>query len=60
MPGGPVSISAKTADATCIVLDGAAIIQMMKAASAKTFDEYIQHLFIPYVFSTVQCVMRLG
>ena len=32
----------KTHDDTCIVLDGAAIKQMMKPAAAKTFDEYAQ------------------
>ena len=34
----------KTPDATCIVLDGAAIIHMMKPAAAKTFDEFIPYL----------------
>jgi len=39
----------KTHDATCIVLDGAAIKQTMKPAAAKTFDEYAQQVFIPYI-----------
>ena len=47
----------KTHDATCIVLDGAAIKQMMKPAAAKIFDEYSQQVFIPYIFfSAAQCV----
>ena len=36
------SSQTKTHDATCIVLDGAAIIQMMKPVAAKTVDEYAQ------------------
>ena len=40
----------KSHDATCIVLDGAAIKQMMKPAAAKIFDEYSQQVFIPYIF----------
>ena len=49
----------KTPDATCIVFDGAAIIQMMKPAAANTFDEYAQQVFNPYISSqlrNVSCV----
>ena len=49
----------KTHDATCIVLDGAAIKQMMKPAAAKTFDEYAQQVFIPYISSQLRSVSRL-
>ena len=44
-------VETKTPDATCIVIDGAAIILMMKPAAAKTFDEYAQQVFIPYISS---------
>ena len=47
---------AKAPDATCVVLDGAAIIQMMKPAGAKTFDEYAQQVFIPYISSQLRSV----
>ena len=47
----------KTPDATCIVL--AAIIQMMKPAAAKTFDEYAQQVFIPYISSQLRSVSRV-
>jgi len=49
----------KTHDATCIVLDGAAIKQMMKPAAAKTFDEYAQQVFIPYISSQLRSVSRV-
>ena len=49
----------KTHDATCIVLDGAAIKQMMKPAAAKTFDEYSQQVFIPYILSQLRSVSRV-
>ena len=39
----------KTADATCMFLGGAAIIQTMTPTAAKTFDEYAQRVFIPYI-----------
>ena len=48
-----------THDATCIVLDGAAIKQMMKPAAAKTFDEYAQQVFIPYISSQLRSVSRV-
>jgi len=49
----------KTHDATCIVLDGAAIKQMIKPAAAKTFDYYAQQVFIPYISSQLRSVSRI-
>jgi len=40
---------------TCIVLDGAAIVQTLKPAASKTFAEYAQQIFIPYPRSCKQC-----
>ena len=48
-----------THGATCIVLDGATIKQMMKPAAAKTFDEYAQPVFIPYMSSQLRSVSRV-
>ncbi|KAK2157418.1 hypothetical protein LSH36_192g04030 [Paralvinella palmiformis] len=47
-------VETKTPDATCIVIDGAAIIQMMKPAVAKTFYEFTQQevLCVNSVFET--------
>ena len=33
--------------ATYVVLDGAAIMQMLKSTAPKNFDEYASQLFIP-------------
>ena len=49
----------KTHDATCIVLEGAAIKHMMKPAAAKPFDEYAQQVFIPYISSQLRSVSRV-
>ena len=49
----------KVPDATCTVLDGAAIIQMLKPAGAKTFDEYAQQVFIPHILCQLRCVSRV-
>ena len=49
----------KTTGTTCMVLDGAAIIQMMKPAAAKTFDEYAQEVFMPYVSFQLRSVSRV-
>ena len=32
-----------------VVLDGAAIVHMLKPAAARTFREYTQDVFLPYV-----------
>ena len=34
---------------TNVVLDGAAIVQMLKPGAAKTFEEYAHQVFLPYV-----------
>ena len=44
---------------TCIVLDGEAIVQMLKPAASKTFEEYAQQIFIPYMTMKLQMVTRL-
>ena len=44
---------------TCIVLDGAATVQMLKPAASKTFEEYTHQIFIPYVSAKLQTVSRL-
>ena len=49
----------KIHDATCIVLDGAAIKQLMKPAAAKTFDEYVQQVFIPCIYSQLRSMSRV-
>jgi len=52
-------VETKTPDATCIVIDGAAIIQMMKPAVAKTFYEFTQQVFILYISSQLRRVSRV-
>jgi len=44
---------------TCVVLDGAAIVQTLKPAASKTFEEYAQQIFIPYMSTKLQTVSRL-
>ena len=44
---------------TCIMLDGAAIVQLLKPAASKTFEEYAQQIFIPYMSTKLQTVSGL-
>ena len=41
------------------ILDGAAIVHMLKTGTATTFAEYSESLFIPYVIKSIQSVKRL-
>ena len=41
------------------ILDGAAIVHMLKTGTATTFAEYAESVFIPYVKKCVQSVQRL-
>lgn len=51
------TIAAPTA--SCVILDGAAIVQMLKPAHAKTFEEYAHKIFIPYILSYLKTYTRL-
>ena len=50
----------KTHDATCVVLEGAAFIQVMKPAATKTFGEYAQRVCFLYNSSQERSVSRVG
>jgi len=43
---------------TCIVLDGAAIVQKLQTAASKTFEEYAQHI-VSYMSTKLQTMSRL-
>ena len=53
------SAQSEVPDTTCLVLDGAVIVQMLKPAVAKNFDDYAQDVFISYLSSKLQTVSRL-
>ena len=44
---------------SCIVIDGAVIIQFLKLATAKSFNEYAQQVFVLYILSKLHQAMRL-
>ena len=46
-------------ETTCIIHNGAAIIQMLKPAAAKHFVEYLRDVFIPYITTKLQTAARL-
>ena len=50
----------KTPDATCVVLEGTGIIQVMTPAAANTFDEYAQRVCFVYISSQLRSVSRVG
>ena len=44
---------------TSLVIDGAAIVQMLKPTACKNFREYAQEIFIPYMSTRFQSSSRL-
>ena len=42
-----------------IILDGAAVINMLKPVGAKTFQEYSTHVFLPYIRSQLRNATRV-
>ena len=44
---------------TGVIVDGAAIVQMLKPAAAKNFAEYVSEIFIPYITSQMRNASRL-
>ncbi|KAI0239208.1 Prolyl endopeptidase FAP [Lamellibrachia satsuma] len=67
--GGSLRLGTKSALLTCledlsdattsIVLDGAVIVQMLKPAAVKIFDEYDQEFFIPYLSTKLHTASRV-
>ena len=45
--------------ATNLVIDGAALVQMLKPGAAKTFEDYAHQVVIPYILSQLNTVSRL-
>ena len=42
-----------------IIIDGAVIVQMLKPATVKNFDQYASQIFIPYILSQFQKASRI-
>ena len=42
-----------------VIIDGAVIVQMLKPAAVKNFDEYASQIFIPYVLLQFQNATRV-
>jgi len=51
------NISSPTMQVT--ILDGAAIVNMLRPGAAKTFQDYATDVFVPYITSQLQHVTRL-
>ena len=45
--------------ATNVVIDGAALVQMLKPGASKTFDDYAHQVFIPYILRQLHTASRL-
>lgn len=44
---------------SAIVVDGAAVVQMLKPINAKTFGEYAENVFIPYICRQLRFAQRV-
>jgi len=54
-----ISPSTQAPEVTCVILDGAAIVQMLNPGTAKTCGEYTKDVFIPFVLSQYKSATRL-
>lgn len=54
-----VNAQSEAPASTCLVLDGAVVIQMLKPGSASTFGKYAREIFVPYLASQMQRATRL-
>lgn len=45
---------------TNVVIDGAALVQMLKPGAAKIFEEYAHQVFIPYILGQLHHVSCVG
>lgn len=51
--------STQAPEVTCVILDRAVIVQMLKPGTVKTFGEYAKEVFIPFVLSQYKSATRL-
>ena len=54
---GPVPLDTPVVDA--LFIDGAAVVQMLSPGTARTFQEYANNVFVPYVSSQLQKTSHL-
>ncbi|KAK6169757.1 hypothetical protein SNE40_020746 [Patella caerulea] len=54
-----IQVTSEAPAATCVILDGAVIVQVLKIGTTKTFDEYAKRVFVPHVMSKFQNASRL-
>ena len=52
-----IPISVPEVDAK--VLDGAAVVQMLSPKLTKTFEEYVDNIFLPYILRTLESASRV-
>ena len=43
----------------CMVLDGAAVVQILNTGNSRTFNDYALNIFLPYIKSQLKYVQRL-
>ena len=55
----PVEESLLSPTVEVLILDGAAIVNMLKPVNSKTFQDYANKVFLPYIQSQLQHVSRL-
>ncbi len=53
------SDTSPTVQVMCTILDGAAIVNMLRPGTAKTFQDYAANVFLPYITAQLQHVTRL-
>ena len=51
------NIAAPVADAT--ILDGAAVVQMLNPGTTRTFQEYGERMFVPYISAQLEKSNRI-
>ena len=49
----------KTPDTDVIILDGAAIVNILRPIDTRTFDDYAQKVFIPFLEKQLQSASRV-
>ena len=54
-----ISPTTQAPEVTCVILDGAAIVQMLHPGTAKTFGKYAKEVFIPFVLSQYKSTTQL-
>ena len=52
-------VTAESPSVEVVIIEGAALVNMLKSGTSRTFDEYAATVFLPYICRQLESVKRI-